>query len=101
MTSLSYAEILGLPTLFALCAYSARRLNNHNKKLNILMQAVQAQMRSELLREYHQHMKNGYIDDDDLQEWENQYQAYHQLGQNGVLDKRREELMELPSPERL
>ena len=61
------------------------------------MKAQQAQMRAQLLADYHSAMCDGFISEDDLQEWENQYQSYHELGQNGVLDVRREQLMQLPN----
>ena len=32
-----------------------------------------------------------------MEDWENQYQAYHSLGENGILDSRRAELLKLPN----
>lgn len=61
------------------------------------MKSQQAQMRTKLLELYHFYMNQGFISEDDLEDWENQYQAYHELGKNGVLDARREQLLKLPS----
>lgn len=60
------------------------------------MKSQQAQMRSQLLKDYSTYKAQGYITDLQLQDWENQYQAYHELGANGVLDSRRAELLNLP-----
>lgn len=92
-TILKIMSLIGLPSLVAIVVY----LFKLGMKIRILMKAVQAQMRSSLLADYKMFMEQGWISDDDLLEWENQYQAYHQLGQNGVLDKRRDQLMELPN----
>ena len=32
-----------------------------------------------------------------MEDWENQYKAYHSLGENGILDSRREQLLQLPN----
>ena len=49
-----------------------------------------------LLKDYKEYDKKGYVLDIELKDWENQYQAYHQLGANGVLDDRYKRLLELP-----
>lgn len=87
----------GIPTIFAICVHCYNQVRKFGKKMEILMKAQQAQMRAQLLADYHSAMRDGFISEDDLQEWENQYQSYHELGQNGVLDVRREQLMQLPN----
>lgn len=67
------------------------------RKITILMKAQQAQMRKQLIDDYHTYAAQGWVSDEDLSEWENQYQGYHTLGKNGVLDKRREQLLNLPN----
>jgi hypothetical protein len=42
-------------------------------------------------------MKQGYIEDDDLDMWMAAYKAYHELGNNGVMDSRKEDLIKLNS----
>lgn len=85
--------LIGFPSLITVIGVLASVF----KKIKILMKAQQAQMRSQLLDQYHRYEKQGWISEDDLLDWENQYQAYHSLGANGVLDKRREALMAMPS----
>lgn len=94
---LSLLGMLGIPTTFAIAGYIINNFKKYNKKINILMKAVQAQMRSNLLKEYYLAKERGYISPDDLDDWENQYQSYHALGKNGVLDRRRDELFSMPS----
>ena len=45
--------------------------------------------------DFHMYMERGYIEDDELDLWEAGYQAYHELGQNGIMDNRRNKLIEL------
>ncbi len=61
------------------------------------MKSQQAQMRTKLLELYYKYKEKGYITSDELDDWENQYQSYHELGQNGIMDSRREELLAMPN----
>lgn len=61
------------------------------------MESQQAQMRSQLLNQYKIYINRGWIDLEDLDDWENQYQKYHMLGANGVLDSKRDALLKLPN----
>ena len=47
--------------------------------------------------QYHFYMDDGWISEEHMEDWENQYQAYHSLGENGILDSRRAELLKLPN----
>lgn len=85
--------MLGTPTLFAVLCWCVSLYN----KISILMKAVQAQMRRDLLKQYYDAKERGYISSDDLDEWINQYNSYHALGKNGVLDKRKDELLTMPT----
>ena len=67
---------------------------NHRTQL-ILMNAQQKQMRRELTQDYHKYIDEGTIDDDDLDLWVEGYNAYHDLGHNGIMDKRKDDLIEL------
>ena len=89
--------LLGIPSLFACAAYFAKACVKFSKKIDILMNAQQKQMRRELTMDYHKYIEQGFIEDDDLDMWEASYQAYHALGINGVMDSRREDLIHLNS----
>lgn len=86
-------SILGFPSIFAIGGYVVLI----SKRVRILMKAQQADMRHQLLADYHKYIDRGYITDDEQEDWESRYQAYHSLGQNGVLDAKRQELFELPN----
>lgn len=94
---LVFMGLIGIPSLTALSVRCFVLVKTFTTKVNILMKAQQAQMRAQLLDNYHRYMDAGYISEDDLAEWENQYQSYHELGKNGVLDFRRSQLMQLPN----
>lgn len=94
---LSWLGILGIPSIFTMILWCIKCCLQYTKQLKILAKAQQAQMRSQLLQQYHLYMDNGWISEEHMEDWENQYQAYHSLGENGILDSRREDLLELPS----
>lgn len=91
---LGWIALFGGPTLFAIIAWCI----SIAQKINILMRAQKAQMRSQLLDQFHKYEAVGFIREEDLADWENQYQAYHKLvGPNGVLDARRDVLLKMPT----
>lgn len=89
--------LLGVPSLCACAGFFAKACIRFSKKLEILMNAQQKQMRRDLTLDYHKYMQDGKIDDDDLDMWEQAYQAYHALGENGIMDARRADLIRLNS----
>lgn len=93
----AWCGVLGIPSIFAMTAWCIRNCLHYTKQLKVLAKAQQAQMRSQLLEQYHHYMDDGWISEEHMEDWENQYQAYHSLGENGVLDSRRETLLKLPN----
>ena len=93
----SWLVILVIPSLFTMLLYCIRYCEKYTKQLKVLAKAQQDHMRSQLLEQYHKYMKDGYISEEHMEDWENQYQAYHSLGENGILDNRRNTLLKLPS----
>lgn len=94
---LDILKALGVPTLFAVLIYFYRVCRDFGKRIDILMRAQQKQMRRDLTLDHHRYMQAGFIDDDDLDMWEQAYQAYHALGANGIMDSRRADLIKLNS----
>ena len=93
----SWLVILGIPSIFTMILYCIRYCEKYTRQMKVLAKAQQAQMRSQLLEQYHKYMKDGYISEEHMEDWENQYQAYHSLGKNGILDNRRNALLKLPN----
>ena len=94
---ITWMGMLGIPSIFAMTAWCIKRCVQYTKQLKVLAKAQQAQMRSQLLQQYHLYMDDGWISEEHMEDWENQYQAYHCLGENGVLDSRRADLLKLKS----
>jgi len=94
---LDVMAIIGFPTLFACVVWIAKKMLQFGRRMEILMNAQQKQMRRELTMDYHKYIEQGHIDDDDLDMWEQSYQAYHALGENGIMDSRRSDLIRLNS----
>lgn len=94
-TVASVMALIGVPSLFACASYFIKACVKFSKKIDILMNAQQKQMRRELTMDYRKYNEQGYIEDDDLDMWEASYQAYHSLGKNGIMDDRRQRLITL------
>ena len=96
-TIVNVMALVGIPSLFACAAYFVKACYKFSHKIDILMNAQQKQMRRDLTLDYHKYMEQGQIDDDDLDMWMANYDAYHSLGANGVIDSRRDDLIRLNS----
>lgn len=89
--------LLGVPSLCACSVYFAKACIKFGKKQDILANAIQKMMRRDLTQDYHKYMNQGYIEDDDLDMFMAAYNAYHELGKNGVMDSRAADLIKLNS----
>lgn len=88
ITILNFLTILGVPTVFAIVVAIL-------KKLSILMKAQQEQMRGQLLKDFYSYKNRGFVYEYEIRDWELQYNAYHSLGKNGIMDKRYETLLSM------
>lgn len=90
--------IIGIPSIFTMTIWCIKQCTGFTKQFVILMKAQKAQMRAQLIKDYETFMTNGYVLNIELDEWVNQYNAYHELvGENGVLDDRYKNLLRLPN----
>lgn len=97
-TVIYWLALFGVPGVFTIVVFMFKTLMKAIKSVNILQKAQKAQMRSQLLKQYEEYMAQGYIEQIYLDDWLNQYDAYHHLvGPNAVLDARREDLIHLPN----
>ena len=97
MIILNIMAILGFPTVFVMLSALFKKMGKYSNQIKILMSAQQAQMRSQLLKDYYKYVERKFVYEAELEDWENLYQNYHSLGANGIMDKRRETLMNLPT----
>ena len=58
---------------------------------------VQAMLRDRLIQSYNFHMKIGFCEIHDRDNVINMYEQYHNLGANGVVDKLKDEILDLPT----
>jgi len=97
-TFVNWMALLGIPSIFTMIAGVVVAIRKAVKHIDILQRAQKAQMRSQMLKQYEEYMKQGYIEQIYLDDWLNQYDAYHHLvGNNAVLDARKEDLIHLPN----
>lgn len=64
--------------------------------LMLVKKGTQATCRNDLEEMFAIAEKQGYCSNEDKQKFEATYQAYHTLGKNGVMDAKREKLLEMP-----
>ena len=94
---LSILGLIGIPTIGTMTCWCVKKCKEFTRNLRILMEAQQKQMARDLTNDYKIYMKQGFIEDEDLEIWEQQYQKYHALGANGIMDKKRDKLLDLPN----
>lgn len=91
---LGWMAMLGVPSIFAVALWCVKTCSGYSKQFIILMKAQKAQMRSQLLKDYYEYSRRGWLLQAEQDEWQNQYKAYHELvGDNGVLDSKKDILM--------
>lgn len=90
---IKFLSLIGIPSIFAMVCYIFKMLKGQGQKIKILMDAQQAQMRRDLIEDYYKFEKSNTIPERDLTSWVAQYEAYHALGANGVLDTIHESMM--------
>ena len=66
------------------------------ESLELLKKGEQASLRSQLQECYNEWYPKKYCPDEIKREFENMYMSYHNLGKNGIMDSKREKLMQLP-----
>ena len=92
----AWLGIIGVPTIGTLTVWCIKACLSFFKQLKILQEAQKAQMRGQLMDRYYIIKERGYIWSDEVDEWVNQYNAYHVLkGANAVLDTRKDELLSM------
>lgn len=88
--------LIGIPSIFTLIVALFGFLVKLMKDIIILQRAQKAQMRAQLLKDYEFYKDRDYVLQVELDEWMNQYKAYHTLvGDNEVLDDRKEKIKNL------
>lgn len=94
----SWLAVIGVPSIFTMIAGMIVAIRKSVRHIDILQKAQKAQMRSQMIRQYEEYIERGYIEQIYLDDWMNQYKAYHELvGDNDVLDARKDELIHLPN----
>lgn len=70
------------------------------RDIQLLKTGQQASLRDRLVQCYSHYSELGYMPYDEKQAWLNSYTAYHNLGENGVMDGIKEEVLKLPLKEK-
>lgn len=67
---IAWLGALGIPTIFAMASWCIKCCVQYTKQLKVLAKAQQAQMRSQLLEQYHFYMDSGWISEEHMEDWE-------------------------------
>ena len=68
----------------------------HEEDVHLLKKGIQALLKNDLKVRYDYWLDEGYALEDAREDLEAEYQIYHALGKNGVMDDRRNRFLALP-----
>jgi hypothetical protein len=88
--------LLGFPSFCTVLAYVYKRLKKNDDETRAVRMGVQAILRSEMISNYRHWSEKGYAPIYAKDNFENCWQQYHMLGQNGVMDDIHNRFMALP-----
>ena len=94
--NLTVAGWLVSPLIGVLLGWLIASLKKNNQETKALKSGMQALLRDRLLQSYRYFEGKGYVGFDDRENFENMYQNYHALGQNGVMDDIHDKFLALP-----
>lgn len=78
---------LGVPAItLAIANFFLKRIEDNKEETKALKLGMQALLRHELYNMYDKACKTGAKSVDELEDFENMYGIYHNLGANGVMD---------------
>lgn len=93
-----WLAVIGMPGIWTVVVFLFKTMQRAINNIETLQKAQKAQMRSQLLMLHDKYIEQGYIEQIYLDDWLNQYKAYHSLvGDNEVLEKRKMDLLALPN----
>lgn len=82
----------------AVLGYLAKKIRSINKKNEAVEAGMQAMLRDRMIQAYnHYYFDKGYMPIYAKESFENIYNAYHNLGVNGVMDDIKKKTMALPT----
>lgn len=97
MTTYQVICLVGIPTISAaVVGWFVAKYKEIIRSTKALKAGVQAMLRNELRKLYKDAMDKCYATDDEKVEWTNIWKSYHDLGENGVYDRKNEKFMDLP-----
>lgn len=94
ITSIIVWAITGV--LGALTTYLGMRYKKLTRENNALKNGVQSLLRNKIIEYHEKYTRQGYCPIYAKEAVRHNYEAYHELGGNGVITKLYEEIMELP-----
>lgn len=93
------ACLFGFPSLFmASVGVFHRRMQEVRQESKALRVGVQALLRAQMISDYNKWSEKGYAPIYARENFENIWNQYHSLGENGVMDDIHEKFMALPIP---
>lgn len=99
MTILEIIKMFGIPTILfgAIVTFVTTKFKTYSKEQVALKKGVQAMLRSQMIDMYNQYKEEKKVPIYVKDNFENVWNAYHNLGANGVMDGIHEEFMDFES----
>lgn len=92
-TSIVLAIVMWMAGTFkALIAEQKKRYEGTEAKLNLLMEAQQATMRTTLIHNIEKYFERGWVTPEERASWCDMHERYRKLGANGLIDTYRAKL---------
>lgn len=79
--------------LLLLCV--SLRISKVAGEIEIFKEAIQNQLRSDMIKDAKQYIADGNLTELELYDWQHRYESYHKLGKNGVMDAFNEKVINL------
>lgn len=98
MTTYQILCLLGVPSILSgIIGYFVAKVKKVANDQEMLKKGVQALLRAQMIDEYNHYSSKGYAPIYAKENFENVYNAYHQLGANGVMQELYANFIELPT----
>lgn len=94
--------LIGVPSvlsavLLGILGYSVKRFKQERENTEALKKGVQALLRDRLIEQYNKWDEKGFAPIYARQNFENCWEQYHTLGDNGVMDDLHDKFLRLPT----
>jgi hypothetical protein len=98
LSPIEWIELLGIPSIVAFALRAVfKNIKDLREDFKNIKAGVQAQLRSQMIADYNEWSEKGYAPIHVRDNFENNWNRYEALGENGVMSDIHDRFMELPT----